>query len=130
MEQRSGDSYEKISFILSKKFFSFLSGCGLKLGELLNLSSIAFSSFCRKTIRLFLVQFKVDVKDRDYQCWKRNPLSVELRNHAVFRQKLDYIYWNPIKSGMCKLPEDYKYSSALFYETDVDNWSFLEHYRD
>jgi putative transposase len=77
-----------------------------------------------------LVQFKVDAKDREYQFWKRNPLSVELRNHAVFRQKLDYIHWNPVKAGMCKLPEEYKYSSALFYEIGIDNWGFLEHYRD
>lgn len=38
-----------------------------------------------------LAQFKVDAKDREYQFWKRNPLSVELRNHPVFRQKLDYL---------------------------------------
>ena len=77
-----------------------------------------------------LLQFKVDAKDREYQFWKRNPLSVELRKHAVFRQKLDYIHWNPVKAGMCKLPEEYKYSSALFYETGIDNWGFLEHYGD
>ena len=68
-----------------------------------------------------LSQFKVDAKDREYQFWKRNPLSVELKSHAVFRQKLDYIHWNPVKAGMCKLPEEYKYSSALFYETGIDN---------
>ncbi|MCB0741601.1 MAG: hypothetical protein KDB92_11265 [Chitinophagaceae bacterium] len=46
------------------------------------------------------------------------------------RQKPDYIHWNPVKGGMCKLPEEYKYSSALFYETGVDNWRFLTHYMD
>ena len=76
-----------------------------------------------------LAHFKVDAKDREYQFWKRNPLSVELRNPAVFRQKLDYIHWNPVKAGMCKLPEEYKYSSALFYETGIDNWGFQEHYQ-
>ena len=63
----------------------------------------------------------LDAKDRKYQFWKRNPLSVELRNHAVFRQKLDYIHWDPVKAGMCKLPEEYKYSSALFYKTGINN---------
>ena len=47
----------------------------------------------------------LDAIDREYQFWKCNPLSVELRNHAVFRKKLDYINWNPVKAGMCKLPE-------------------------
>ena len=77
-----------------------------------------------------LAQFKVDAKDREYQFWERNALSIELRNHPFFIQKLDYIHWNPVKAGMCKLPEEYKYSSALFYETGIDNWGFLTHYRD
>lgn len=77
-----------------------------------------------------LAHFKVDAKDREYQFWERNALSVELRSHAVFMQKLEYIHWNPVKAGFCGLPEEYKYSSALFYETGVDNWGFLTHYRD
>ncbi len=77
-----------------------------------------------------LTEFKVDAKDRQYQFWKRNPLSVELRTHSVFIQKLEYLHWNPVKAGICKLPEEYKYSSALFYETGKDNWGFLSHYKD
>ena len=68
-----------------------------------------------------LAQFKVNAKDRAYQFWERNALSVELRNHPVFIQKMDYIHWNPVIAGMCKRPEEYKYSSALFYETEIDN---------
>jgi putative transposase len=82
-----------------------------------------------------LEHFKVDVKDREYLpiaigIWERNALSVELRRHEVFIQKLEYILWNPVKASMCNLPEEYKYSSALFYETGVDNWGFLTHYAD
>ena len=77
-----------------------------------------------------LAHFKVDAKDRTYHFWERNALSVELRNHPVFIQKSEYIHWNPVKAGICKLPEEYKYSSALFYETGVDNWGFLTHYKD
>jgi putative transposase len=77
-----------------------------------------------------LAYFKVNAKDRDYQFWERNALSVELRSHTVFIQKMEYIHWNPVKAGICELPEVYKYSSALFYETGIDNWGFLSHYRD
>ena len=77
-----------------------------------------------------LPHFKVDAKDREYQFWERNALSVELRTDKVFRQKLEYIHWNPVKAGLCQLPEEYIYSSALFYETEIDNWGFLNHYRD
>ncbi len=75
-----------------------------------------------------LSHFKVDAKDRDYQFWERNALSIELRTNAVYEQKLDYIHWNPVKAGLCKLPEDYKYSSARFYETGIDDFGFITHY--
>ena len=77
-----------------------------------------------------LEHFRVDATDREYQLWERNPLSIELRTDKVYRQKLDYIHWNPVRAGICKLPEEYKYSSALFYETGIDNWGFLSHHRD
>src|SRR5690349_9465781 len=72
--------------------------------------------------------FRSDADDRYYQFWKRRSLSIELRTHKVYIQKLDYVHWNPVKAGICKLPEDYKYSSASFYETGIDNWGFLSHY--
>jgi REP element-mobilizing transposase RayT len=78
----------------------------------------------------FLKEFWVGSKDRKYQFWERNPLSVELRTHKVFIQKLNYIHWNPVRAGICKWPEEYLYSSAKFYETGIDNWGFLTHYRD
>ena len=77
-----------------------------------------------------LKEFRVNAKDRRYQIWEKNSLSVELRNEKVFRQKLDYLHNNPVRAGICKLPEEYKYSSAKFYNTGVDNWGFLSHYRD
>jgi len=77
-----------------------------------------------------LEHFKVNAADREYQLWERNPLSIELRTDEVYRQKLDYIHLNPVRAGLCPLPEQYKYSSALFYETGIDNWGFLSHHRD
>lgn len=79
---------------------------------------------------LFLEEFRVDAKDREYQFWERNPLSTELWSPKVFLQKLEYIHWNPVRKGFCQWPEDYLYSSAKFYETGVDNWGFLRHYND
>ena len=84
----------------------------------------------RKYHRDVLSQFKADFSDRTYQFWKRRPLSIELRTDQVYQQKLNYIHWNPVKAGLCRLPEQYQYSSALFYHTGIDNWGFLSHYRD
>ena len=77
-----------------------------------------------------LSHFRVDENDRIYRFWKRRPLSIELRSHGVFRQKLEYIHSNPVKAGLCRLEENYHYSSARFYFTGVDNWGFLSHYNE
>ena len=51
--------------------------------------------------------FKVNKYDREFQIWKREPLSIELLNETMFKQKLAYIHYNPVKAGLCALPEDY-----------------------
>ena len=75
-----------------------------------------------------LGHFRVNAKDRKYQVWERNPLSVSLFNRKVFLQKLDYIHNNPVRTGACNLPEEYKYSSASFYINKDKRWCFLTHY--
>jgi len=75
-----------------------------------------------------LNNFVVNARDRKYQFWERNPLSIELRTEKVLIQKLNYIHANPVRAGICKFPEHYKYSSARFYETGIDDWGFLTHY--
>ncbi|MBK7883284.1 MAG: transposase [Chitinophagaceae bacterium] len=76
-----------------------------------------------------LAHFRVGAKDRIYQFWERNALSVELHTAKVFQQKLDYIHYNPVRAGICSLPEEYKYSTAKFYETNIDDWGFITHYQ-
>ena len=72
---------------------------------------------------------KVNKRDREYQIWKREPLGIDLFTEAVFIQKLNYIHNNPVAAGLCKLPEDYYYSSALFYEQGIDHFNMLTHYK-
>ena len=38
-----------------------------------------------------LAHFKVNAKDREYQFWERNALSVELNTLEMLKQKLEYI---------------------------------------
>ncbi len=42
-----------------------------------------------------LNEFVVEAKDRGYQFWKRNSLSIDLRSEKVFIQKQNYIHNNP-----------------------------------
>jgi putative transposase len=75
-----------------------------------------------------LGELLVNAKDRKYQVWERNSLSVPLWTPKVFEQKLDYIHNNPVQAGLCKFPEDYNYSSAQFYERNEKDWVFLTHH--
>jgi hypothetical protein len=44
-----------------------------------------------------LEKFCVGAKDRKYQIWERNPLSVYCYTSAVLAQKLHYIHHNPVQ---------------------------------
>jgi putative transposase len=74
-----------------------------------------------------LASFLVKAKDRQYQFWKRNALSIDLFTQDIMQQKINYIHQNPVKAGLCKFAEMYKYSSCKFYETGIDDFGFLEH---
>ena len=63
-----------------------------------------------------LQAYEVNAIDRKYNFWQRDSLNIELFTSAVFQQKLNYIHYNPVKANLCNLPEDYHFSSALFYE--------------
>ena len=72
---------------------------------------------------------RVNSSDRKYQVWERNSLGISLTKERFLIQKLNYIHNNPVKAGLCKYPEEYKYSSARFYICNEKDWDFLVHYR-
>ena len=76
-----------------------------------------------------LEHFFVGAVDRKYQIWERNPLSIEIHSGEVMLQKLDYIHNNPVKAGVCLLPEEYHYSSASLYLKNKTVWNFLTHWQ-
>ena len=71
--------------------------------------------------------FLVNAKDRKYQIWERNPLSIDIWSREVLWQKLQYMHLNPVRAGVCRWPEEYYWSSALFYQTGTDNFGWLSH---
>ncbi len=75
-----------------------------------------------------LNQFYVCAKDREYQIWERNSLSVEIFSSKVLEQKINYIHKNPLgdKWKLSVDITDYKYSSAKSYYENVDEFGFLE----
>ena len=77
--------------------------------------------------------YKVSSADRSHHFWKRNLLGTELFTPEVFEQKMIYIHENPVRAGICRFPEEYKYSSAEFYVSGIDRYELLrqwfEHYK-
>jgi hypothetical protein len=52
--------------------------------------------------------------------WKHLLTEDRFKNIITFN--------NPVKAGICQLPEDYKYSSASHYILNKSEWEFLSHY--
>ena len=104
-------------------------------GHTLKSIQLSFMKFTAQQIKFaysndknsLIEQCKVNKADREYQVWKRKPLSIELRSESVFVQKLEYIHYNPVKAGLCNFPEEYHYSSALFYEKGIDHFNMLSY---
>ena len=79
-----------------------------------------------------LSRFEVNLKDRKYQFWEKNPLSIDLFDIKVVEQKLVYIHNNPLqeKWNLSSDPNEYWYSSSRFYETGQNDFDFLTHYTE
>ena len=70
--------------------------------------------------------------ERKHRFWQRDPLAICMGSKETFEQKLDYTHFNPLQEhwNLVSRPEDYKWSSARFYETGIDEFGFLTDYRE
>jgi REP element-mobilizing transposase RayT len=102
-------------------------------GHTLKNVKLSFLKFTAQKIKFDLLKndpaqlqaYKVNAADREYRFWKRRSLGIELFSPPVFQQKLDYIHYNPVKAKLCSYPEEYRYSSAKFYQTQADDFNML-----
>jgi putative transposase len=76
--------------------------------------------------------FKVEEKGREYRIWKRDPLAVLMDSKMKVEQKITYIHENPMQEhwNLTDRPENYKWSSAHFYEKGLDEFGFITHYME
>lgn len=70
--------------------------------------------------------------ERQHRFWQRDPLAIRMYSGKVVEQKLEYIHLNPLQEqwNLVSKPEDYKWSSAKFYESGIDDFGFIRHYSD
>ncbi|MBN8568638.1 MAG: transposase [Ignavibacteria bacterium] len=77
-----------------------------------------------------LIRFKENKKDykvgRTYQIWQEGFHPKEMINNEVLKQKIEYVHLNPVRGNFCVKSSDWKYSSALFYETGEQSFIPLE----
>lgn len=55
--------------------------------------------------------------------WMSRFDDVAIYSEEQFRTKLNYIHQNPVKAGLAKSPEEYKYSSAKEWSSGVSDGS-------
>lgn len=70
--------------------------------------------------------------ERQHRFWQRDPLAIQMYSRKVVEQKLEYIHLNPLQEQwtLVSKPGDYKWSSARFYESGIDEFGFIRHYMD
>ncbi|MCY7352254.1 MAG: transposase [Cytophagaceae bacterium] len=79
-----------------------------------------------------LAYFVVNDAERQHRIWRRNPLAILMNSRLKVEQKLDYIHRDPLHErwNLADQPENYRWSSATFYETREDEFGILTHYME
>ncbi len=62
------------------------------------------------------VELELDTPRRQF--WMRDYWDRFIRNEEHFRNVVNYIHENPVKAGLCSKPEDWRWSSARFFERE------------
>jgi putative transposase len=61
-------------------------------------------------------------EDRLRRFWQATQHPVGIFTEVFWKQKLDYLHWNPCRKGLVRAPEDWRFSSAAFWlEGKTDN---------
>jgi putative transposase len=60
-------------------------------------------------------------KDRQRRFWQSTQHPVGIYSEGFWKQKMDYLHHNPCRKGLVHRPEDWRFSSALFWSTREPN---------
>lgn len=77
----------------------------------------------KNLLKVFISAAK-GLKDQQRKLWMKRFDDEVIRDQRMFWTKLNYIHNNPVKAGLVRRAEDYKYSSARNYINN--NHSTLE----
>ncbi|MEO8146808.1 MAG: transposase [Bacteroidia bacterium] len=99
---------------------------------LLSFTGHAFKKQLTKNNPALLSEYISTQNDRDYHFWERRPRTIEMMSRKIAEQKLDYIHNNPCQGNwnLAEQPVVYRFSSAKYYETGIDDFGFMTRYTD
>lgn len=91
-----------------------------------------FLDHLHKTNPELVKRYQEITPEREHRFWQRDALAIWLDSKPKAEQKIDYIHLNPLQEhwNLAVKPEDYKWSSAQFYEKGVDEFGIITDYRD
>ncbi len=95
-------------------------------------TSSRFLADIRQNYPQLIPYFEEKTSERNHRFWQRDPLAVLMDSRAKVEQKIGYIHLNPLAErwNLVKNPTDYRWSSARYYETGVDEFKLVSHYMD
>ncbi len=70
-----------------------------------------FSKHCKQDFYEHLYQSNSRHKEGYKPIWQKKYYEHTIRNERDFREKLEYLYLNPVKHALVENPEDWEYSS-------------------
>jgi putative transposase len=79
---------------------------------------------------LLLDEIEYKYRTQNFKIWDDKFDDVCLFTKKNCEIKVNYIHENPVKAGLVKFPEDYKYSSAAYYEKNIEGPIKVVNYHD
>lgn len=75
-----------------------------------------------------LKKYEVLASDRKYNTRLRDPLVIRIFSKEMAEEKLNYLHCNPLQThwNLCKMPDEYRFSSAAFYRTGRDEFNLVQ----
>lgn len=99
-------------------------------GALLSFTAHRFKEQLEEVNKRKLYNHFVGDADRRFQFWERDAMVKECWSETFLLQKLLYIHHNPCQPhwSLAIVPENYRWSSAAFYQLGKSEFEWLRHY--
>lgn len=108
-----------------------LNGKETAQGSFLKYTAHEFKKLLKNKENNALDSYVKNAANKQYEFWQRDSLAIHLFSKEIAYQKLEYIHNNPLAEHwkLAKVPHEYKFSSANFYETGNKDFDFLKDIR-